>query len=556
MVGPWRLALLLTFCSCQGIPPVFLEPGESKTLSVAENSNVTLTCRATGHPIPSYWWKKNGKRIPAYSSNGQLSLTNVSAQHKGEYQCMAENGDTHSVTAVAASQPITLDIYRHCKTWEKTNNSRFVRTEFHYLALECDCPPECMRFKIAWYRKEPALTKINISRFEGRLHIDKKGTLHFIYTTSSDGPSNGSTIYQCGVTTPNRLLLGRKYEVSIKKVTNPPSHPSRIKFQTVLPKFLLHQTAELECVFSGYPAPVTTWEYANRTSLPNNGKFELVPGSFGRRLRIRKLSIEDGRRYRCSGTNDITDEAHVDVRVTSKPIWVKPLTDITVPEGRVAHLVCKARSVRSEPRAESPIWYSNGNEINPASIGDRRFQFSKDRSVLTIVKVKRSVDGICFQCNVSNSAGYVFGNGCIQVTRGSGAPGTISKSTVLIAAACSASLVVLAVILTITIRKICKKTRKPEVPPRRSSTPVYTDIEYRNGTPPPPYDQIHLQCRPREVDMLHADGDDSRLYGRTQLGDIEPGTGVRNRPAVVSQGDMLLTPSEEEDDPPPYLSLI
>ncbi|XP_046567950.1 neurofascin-like [Haliotis rubra] len=548
MIGTWSMVLFLTLCSCQdGAPPAFLEPVESKTLSVAENSDVTLKCRATGHPTPGYRWKHNGRRIPECSSSGDLTLTNVSAQHKGDYQCMAENEDTYGATAVAASQPITLNIYSQCKTWRKSNNSRFVRQEFQYLALECDCPPECLKSKITWYRSEPALTQINISRYEGRLHIDKKGTLHFIYTTASDG----GTIYQCGVTSPDHFLLGRKYEVAITKITSPPTHPSRIRSQTVQPRFLVRQTADLECVFSGHPTPVTTWKYINGTTLPHTRKFELVPGSFGRRLRIRNLAIDDGGRYSCSGSNGVTDEAHVDVTVTSKPVWMKPLTDITVPEGRVAHLSCKTGSVGRESQPGFPVWYNNGNEINPASTGDRRFQFSKDRSVLTIVKVKRSVDAVCFQCNVSNGAGYVFGNGCLKVTKGNRGPRTVSKTTILIAAVCSASLVFLAVIFTTFIRRMWKKSWKSEHPPRRSSLPAYTDIEYRQGTPPPPYDQIHLQCLPREGEMLDEDRDNTSVYDYT-----EPGSDVRNRPSVVSQGGMYLTPSEGEDDPPSYLSLI
>ncbi|XP_067679712.1 neural cell adhesion molecule L1-like [Haliotis asinina] len=530
-----------------GAPPAFLEPVESKTLSVAETSNVTLKCRATGHPAPSYWWKRDGRRIPGCSDSGDLTLTNVSSQHKGDYQCVAENEDTYGVIAVATSQPITLNIYSQCKAWKKSINSRFVRQEYQHLALECDCPPECLKSKVTWYRYEPALARVDISRYQGRLHIDKKGTLHFIYTSASDG----STTYQCGVTTSNQLLLGKKYEVTITKVTVPPAHPSRIRFQTVQSRFLLHQTADLECVFSGHPTPVTTWKYINGTTLPHSGKFELVHGSFGRRLRIRNLAIDDGGRYICSGTNGVTDDAFVDVTVASKPVWVKPLIDITVPEGRVAHLCCKTDSVGGESQAGFPTWYKNGNEINPANIGDRRFQFSKDRSVLTIVKVKRSVDAVCFQCNVSNSAGYVFGNGCLKVTKGNRGPVTVSKTTILIAAVCSASLVILAVIFTIFIRRIWKKTWKSDVSTRRSSLPVYTDIEYRQGTPPPPYDQIHLQCLPRDWEVLDDDRDNTSIYDYT-----ESGSDARNYPSVVSQGGMYLTPSEGADDPPPYLSLI
>ena len=60
---------------------------------------MVLPCNATGNPIPTISWTKNGypldrnvnARISFSGRKQQLILTNVSRTDSGEYQCVASN---------------------------------------------------------------------------------------------------------------------------------------------------------------------------------------------------------------------------------------------------------------------------------------------------------------------------------------------------------------------------------------------------------------------------------------------------------------------------------
>lgn len=40
------------------VPPEFVSEVVNRNISVAENANITLSCRATGNPIPKIKWRR------------------------------------------------------------------------------------------------------------------------------------------------------------------------------------------------------------------------------------------------------------------------------------------------------------------------------------------------------------------------------------------------------------------------------------------------------------------------------------------------------------------
>ena len=83
--------------------------------TVREGENVTLFCNATGDPVLTISWTRNGSlvvtsaRISFSDDNEKLTITNVSRTDSGEYLCVAENR-VGSDTSNAAK----LDV--QCKT--------------------------------------------------------------------------------------------------------------------------------------------------------------------------------------------------------------------------------------------------------------------------------------------------------------------------------------------------------------------------------------------------------------------------------------------------------
>ena len=87
----------------------------------AEGDNVTLSCNATGNPVPTISWTTNGSPIKITGNSSisfsedkkQLNIVNVSRTDSGEYRCVAINelgNDTSSVT--------TLNVQCKLTTWE------------------------------------------------------------------------------------------------------------------------------------------------------------------------------------------------------------------------------------------------------------------------------------------------------------------------------------------------------------------------------------------------------------------------------------------------------
>ena len=68
-----------------------------QSVTTKEGDNVTLSCYATGNPVPAISWIKDGfpisnnSRISLSQDNNQLTMTNVKRTDSGEYQCVASN---------------------------------------------------------------------------------------------------------------------------------------------------------------------------------------------------------------------------------------------------------------------------------------------------------------------------------------------------------------------------------------------------------------------------------------------------------------------------------
>ncbi|CAD6208620.1 GSCOCG00010600001-RA-CDS [Cotesia congregata] len=107
------------------VPPDFVTNETSGDVMVSEGSQVKLTCRAKGVPLPRVNWKREDAkniiiREPVVASNGQkskvssvseyhgeeLRLTKISRHDMGAYLCIASNG-----VPPAISKRITINVH-------------------------------------------------------------------------------------------------------------------------------------------------------------------------------------------------------------------------------------------------------------------------------------------------------------------------------------------------------------------------------------------------------------------------------------------------------------
>ncbi|XP_053275547.1 limbic system-associated membrane protein isoform X8 [Pleuronectes platessa] len=70
---------------------------------IMEGSSVTLTCSSDANPAANYTWYKEDEDSP--TASGQIfTITNITAEHGGKYQCEAQNTHGRSNTTL----PLTV----------------------------------------------------------------------------------------------------------------------------------------------------------------------------------------------------------------------------------------------------------------------------------------------------------------------------------------------------------------------------------------------------------------------------------------------------------------
>ena len=85
-----------------------------------EGEIVTFTCNATGNPVPTIAWTRNGSplastgnsRISLSLDQKQLTITNVNKTDSGEYRCLANN-NLGDATSDAAALDIQCNVFRN-----------------------------------------------------------------------------------------------------------------------------------------------------------------------------------------------------------------------------------------------------------------------------------------------------------------------------------------------------------------------------------------------------------------------------------------------------------
>ncbi|CAH1995435.1 unnamed protein product, partial [Acanthoscelides obtectus] len=99
------------------VPPDIDDSETSGDITIAEGENVTLTCKATGHPHPRIVWRReDGGSLVVYTPDNKIEkvetwkgdsihLVRVERRQMGAYLCIASND-----VPPAVSKRVTLHI--------------------------------------------------------------------------------------------------------------------------------------------------------------------------------------------------------------------------------------------------------------------------------------------------------------------------------------------------------------------------------------------------------------------------------------------------------------
>lgn len=125
--------ILSSFCRvCSEQPSIITHP---IGVAIREGQNVTLSCNASGNPVPTISWTINGypantsynPRISFSDDKKQLIITNVSRTDSGKYRCVAKNrvgSDTSNASIVDVQRKSCRQILLKCNIHSKTFSSK------------------------------------------------------------------------------------------------------------------------------------------------------------------------------------------------------------------------------------------------------------------------------------------------------------------------------------------------------------------------------------------------------------------------------------------------
>lgn len=113
--GPFTLAAFLRrfLINLISVRPSFITKPQNQT--VIEKEKVTFYCNASGNPIPSITWVKDGKTV---STGNTLRFETTWRHHSGRYWCWSQNGLNVTIKASA-------DLNVQCKYQHMRNPHTF-----------------------------------------------------------------------------------------------------------------------------------------------------------------------------------------------------------------------------------------------------------------------------------------------------------------------------------------------------------------------------------------------------------------------------------------------
>lgn len=155
------------------VPPDFINAETSSDVMVRENQNVTLRCKARGHPEPKLTWRREDNKAIEYGnwqSNKELgfeypnsidgetiTINKVSRLHMGPYLCIAQNGVPPSV-----SRRIVLQVHFPPMIW--VPNQLIGVSVGDEVTLEC--ATEAFPLSLNYWTKEDSFMIVNSDKYK------------------------------------------------------------------------------------------------------------------------------------------------------------------------------------------------------------------------------------------------------------------------------------------------------------------------------------------------------------------------------------------------------
>ncbi|KAE8292435.1 Hemicentin-1 [Larimichthys crocea] len=370
-----------TFRVTVHVPPV-LDGSLRESLNYTLGSHVALLCEASGVPVPSITWLKDGTPIESslqwqWSVRGnRLELGPLTLSHAGTYTCVAKNSEGRTqkdYTLTVQVSPTILD------SEHPSDVSAPVGEE---LTLVC---------------RATGIPTPRLSWLKDGVTLEGSDTRHIAVTPDGStltllrlSPEDSGT-YTCSAASP----AGQESKIYTLFVLVPPS----ISGETSVPREVQvtqDSAVTLECQAAGNPPPQISWLKNGRPVLLSP-RTRLLSGDSV--LRISPVQLSDSGVYTCVARSRAgLAELSYDVQVQVPPgvDHVEPVEPVTIVQGSLVTLTCEARGVPPP----TLTWIKDGQ---PLSL-HRNLLLDGQETRLQLPDVAPSDAGL-YSCVASNQAG-------------------------------------------------------------------------------------------------------------------------------------------------------
>uniref|UniRef100_M3ZDA5 Cell adhesion molecule-related/down-regulated by oncogenes n=1 Tax=Xiphophorus maculatus TaxID=8083 RepID=M3ZDA5_XIPMA len=357
-------------------PPV-LDGPQRESVNYTLDSHVALLCEATGVPVPSITWLKDGTPISSlqwqWSVRGnRLELGPLTLSHAGTYTCLVKNseGQTKKDYTLTVLSPTILNSDQASDVSAPTGEE---------LTLDC---------------RANGIPTPRLSWLKDGEPLEGSDTHHILTPDGSTltvrrlSPEDSGT-YTCVAVS----AAGQESKI-YTLIVLPPS----ISGETTVPREVQvtqDSVVTLECHAAGNPPPQISW-------LKNGRPLLLSPRTrllFGDSLLIAPVQQSDSGVYTCVARSQAgLAELSYDVQVQVPPgvDRVEPVEPVTVVQGSLVTLTCEARGFP----LPTLTWMKDGQ---PLSL-HRNLLLDGQETRLQLPDVARSDEGL-YSCVASNQAG-------------------------------------------------------------------------------------------------------------------------------------------------------
>uniref|UniRef100_A0A671PRJ3 Neural cell adhesion molecule L1 n=1 Tax=Sinocyclocheilus anshuiensis TaxID=1608454 RepID=A0A671PRJ3_9TELE len=377
-------------------PKITAQPVSHTAFSL---DDVNLACEASGDPVPSFRWVKDGEQFRReLFESGTLTADDKEElrSYQGSYRCYVANelGTAVSDLVHLITEPIpTL-------AKEKRQKRRLFE-EGESTVLYCNPPKSSVTPKIHWMDMQLRHIPLN-----ERVTTSLDGNLYFANLLDSDSRED----YTCNAYYINASVILPKEPISIS-VTPSNSVVKNRRPQLQRPAgshssylALRGQTLTLECIPEGLPTPEVRWERMDSPLSP--ARVRML--NYEHWLQIESVSEGDDGEYTCTAQNSQGFvKHHYAVTVEAAPYWTRRPEDQLYAPGETVRLDCQAEGIPTP----NITWSINGVPI-AGTDSDARRHVSSGTLILTDVQYS---DTAVYQCEATNKHGNILVNTHVHV---------------------------------------------------------------------------------------------------------------------------------------------